>query len=63
MALTNQQLIKLYVNMVRARRIDELLITAMGDGRSLAFLLVGIAVKVTGEVKGDADFDALKALF
>ncbi len=29
----------------------------------IACLLVGIAVKISGEVRGDADFDTLKALF
>lgn len=48
MALTSEQLIKLYTNMMRARKLDELLVTAMAEGKSLVFLHSGQGEEAVG---------------
>ena len=48
MALTKQQLTKLYVNMVRVRRLDELLLKALAEGKSEVFLHSGQGEEAVG---------------
>lgn len=48
MELTPEQLLKLYTNLVRARRLDEWLVTAMAEGKSLVFLHSGQGEEAIG---------------